>query len=556
MSSKFRADRFEKSSKILGDTIPYHPHGLDSLYGVLVNLTTDMNGYRLFRGKGNWGGVGFSAAAYRYTEAYLNGFARYMFTDLAEHSEFMEGESGLDEPRYLPALIPYSLLVGSTGIGVGLSTNIMPLDAMDLIDYYVAVIRGEEPKTPTPDLGNYILDMSDGEIDASVEGSEGQLRVRSIVTVESDSVVVIDDLYNRDIHTLVRKLGDWIDPGYVDFRDETTTRPRYVFEIADPKKVSMEELKGRISNLTKARKTYTRLVVDGEVAVYSTLRHQVEKSLEYLNRCLDRKFESELESLRFTESVLSAIEFMKGAGVIERLPKLTRRGLGRELSDHGFPDDVVSAAMSKSISYLTRDHAGELRDVRAEIRRLRDVDRTDYLVSLYEGLREVVRPLYEAAKHTVRRSKLLKSPKFSLVDGSVIRISDRGRLFDSTVYAVHSDGTMAPYAIGAMVRRDIPMEPSDAIDLVGLVSDRGEYVVFVTNRGRALTTDLGRASQRAMLRLDDGEMVVFSATASKDESGAIPFKYKRKAYDGSKYLRRRLSSPQPLGRPVPTPSGK
>lgn len=540
--------RYSKSSKILGDTIPYHPHGLDSLYGVLVNMTTDMNPCKLFQGKGNWGGVGFGAAAYRYTEAYLNEMARFMYTKFSDYADYVEGESGLEEPKALPALIPYSLLVGSTGIGVGLSTNIMPLDFLELIDYYISVIKREEPKTPTPDLGNYILDMSDKEIDKAVEGYEGRLKIKSVITVESETQLVIDESYGKDIHKIAKSMPDLIDTGIVDFRDETTTEPRYVFEIIDEKKISMNELKKRLEKLTTFSKSFKRLVADGEVGVYAPLRYQVDKSLEYLNECLDRMFEDRIRKLTFEEQVLQAIKSIRTSGLLEEIPNLTSNQLKKKVRDLGFEKDVVDTAVSKNITYLTKSHDDELKEIEKEIKNLKSVDRKSYLIDLYSELRKLVKPIYEKANHTVRRSKLLKTPKFSLIEDK-IRISNHGTPFDSVIYAVHADSSMTAYHIGSMVSKDIALNESDSFDLVKLIPDTKKFVIFITSKDRFLATDISRASNRIMVRLDDDEKVVDARVADEEDS-MIPFPYKRKKYDAKRFYRQKLSIPQSLGKPI------
>ena len=541
--------KFTKSSKLLGDTIPYHPHSLDSLYGVLVNLTTDRNSYKLFQGKGNWGGVGFGPAAYRYTEAYLNEMARFMYTQFSDYSYFIEGESGLNEPKYLPALIPYSLIIGASGIGVGLSTNIMPLDVMDLIDYYISVIKGEIPRTPTPDLGNFILDMSDREIDASVEGYEGSLKVRSVLTTESDTIIVLDDVYNKNIYNIVKKMGDWIDNGLVDFRDETTTSPRYVFEIMD-KRVTLKELEEKLTRLTVANNSYRRLVADGEVGVYAPLKYQVDKSLEYLNESLDRMFEDKLTKLNFNAQVLRAIRDIRNSSLLNEIPKLTINQVKSQVKSMGYKDDVVNAAVAKSITYLTKSHDNELKEIENEIRKLSSIDRTEYLVDLYSQLREIIKPIYDKAKHTVRKSQLLKYPKFSFVNGDTLRISDKGKYFKSTVYGVHADGSIQAYHVGSSVKKDIRIDDKEAFDLIDFIPDTGDIIVFVTNKRRVLATDLSRATSRIMIRLDDDEVVERVSITDSDENGAMQFSYKRKHYDASPYYRQRLSNPQPLGDPI------
>lgn len=534
---------FTKSSKILGNTIPYHPHSLDSLYGVLVNLTTNMNRYRLFKGKGNWGGVGFKAAAYRYTEAYLDELARFTYTQLIDYADFHEGESGLEEPVNLPALIPYSLLTGAQGIGVGLSVRIMPLDSLGLIDYYISILRGEEPKTPNPDLGNYILDMDDKDIDNSVENYWGRVRIRSILTRESDKILVIDDLYNRNIYTLVNKLGEWINNGLVDFRDETTIYPRYVFEIVDDR-ISMDELEERIADLTTVKKSFTRLVVDDKVAKYVPLRYQVERSLEYLSKVVDKKFDNEIEKLTYNEQVLLAIQRMREEDIIKEIPNLTMLQLKRKVRELGFEDRVVSAAISKSISYLTKSHDQELRDIRKHLREIKKTDRREYILNLYLELRKKIEPIYNQSKHSVRRSQLLTKHGFELVDGNKLRISESGEPYDNCIYVIYKEGYGRKLQVGTSVRHDIPLEEPE--NIVGIVSDRYELIGFLTNYGSAVTVNRNRLDGRNLLRLWEDEYVADIYYCNPTSEHEAPVKIEGKEHNAWDYFRTRYATPVKL----------
>lgn len=543
--------RMTKSSKILGDTIPYHPHGMDSLYGVLVGMTTNKNPYHLYVGKGNWGGVGFDAAAYRYTEAYLGEMARFNHTQFIDSADFYTGEAGLEEPRVLPTLIPYSLMVGDEQPGVGLKPVIMPLDVMGLIDYYIAVIRGEDPVTPDPDLGNFILDMDDDDIPRAVEGAEGKLTIKSMVSIESDSVVVVDDvLGNKGVKSLLSKMAGWLSDGTVDFRDESAERPRYVFEVMDPK-ITVNELAEKLSEKSVCNKTFKRIVIDGEHVVYAPLRYQVEKSLEYLNECLDRMFATELERLDFDRQVLLAIRAMDSSGLLRDLRGITTAEAKKRLVNLGFSKEVSDKALSKPIAYLTKSHDQELKDIEKRISDNKGVDRTEYLLKLYEDFRELIRPFYESSGHTVRRSKLLKDCRVSLGRGGVIKVSNRGEKYENLVYGVFGDGTGRTFPIGASVRRDIIPTDEGHGNIVSIVSDLKGFSVLVTNHGRAITVDTPRlASNRKIVNLDVGERVVKAFGVDEGKDGSMPFKYKGSSYDGSRYYRKRLSAPSNLGKPI------
>ncbi|MEO7789617.1 MAG: DNA gyrase subunit A, partial [Vicinamibacterales bacterium] len=140
---------YRKCAKIVGEVIGnYHPHGDAPAYDTLVRLTQDFNmRYPLVDGQGNFGSVdGDPPAAYRYTEARLEALAEEMMTDLDKETvDFIPTfDETSEEPTVLPASFPNLLVNGSTGIAVGMATNIPPHNMREVIDGVVAVIEARD----------------------------------------------------------------------------------------------------------------------------------------------------------------------------------------------------------------------------------------------------------------------------------------------------------------------------------------------------------------------------------------------------------------------------
>lgn len=535
--------KFGKSANLLGDTIPYHPHGLDSLYSTLVGMTTPTNQFRLFRGKGNWGGAGFGAAAYRYTEAFLEDYARFCYTQFVNYATYEQGETGLDEPVALPSLVPYSNLVGSSGIGVGLSTNIMPLNLMELIDYYLAIIKGEEEvRIPTPDLGHFILDMDDQDIDDASSGIDAKLVVKSVITQESDNVIVIEDLLNKSISTICDKIGDLLDSGKVDFRDESSDRTRFVFEIKDSS-VSMSELVNTLSHYTTSRVSFTRLVVENKKAVYCNLKYQVTKTLEYLNKVLDNKFKVDLAALQFKEQVLLVIEHLKTSGLLNQISTMSSDDLKTTLVNAGFDKDAVNSAVGNRITYLTKSHNDELVQVRKDIANIKSINRTDYLVELYEKFKEMVSPLYESKPHTIRRSDLLTTPKIKKSSTHSVLISNSGYKFNDSIVLITKSGYAQPMKAFSSTRREIELDGID--DLVDIATDyTTDVILLFTNKEGILALEYNRLTYgKQVINLDDDEYVTKISRLKCNEKGEALFNYGKIDYDAKRFLRVKLSKP-------------
>ncbi|WP_308142578.1 DNA topoisomerase IV subunit A [Burkholderia pseudomallei] len=186
-----------KSARVVGDVLgKYHPHGDQSAYDALVRLAQDFSmRYPLIDGQGNFGSRdGDGAAAMRYTEARLTPIAKLLLDEIDEGTvEFMPNYDGsFDEPKLLPARLPFVLLNGASGIAVGLATEIPSHNLREVAAAAVALIR--HPALPHAELmrlvpgpdfpgGGQII-SSDAEISAAYETGRGSLKVRARWKIE------------------------------------------------------------------------------------------------------------------------------------------------------------------------------------------------------------------------------------------------------------------------------------------------------------------------------------------------------------------------------------
>ncbi|RKO10201.1 DNA topoisomerase IV subunit A [Burkholderia mallei] len=186
-----------KSARVVGDVLgKYHPHGDQSAYDALVRLAQDFSmRYPLIDGQGNFGSPdGDGAAAMRYTEARLTPIAKLLLDEIDEGTvEFMPNYDGsFDEPKLLPARLPFVLLNGASGIAVGLATEIPSHNLREVAAAAVALIR--HPALPHAELmrlvpgpdfpgGGQII-SSDAEISAAYETGRGSLKVRARWKIE------------------------------------------------------------------------------------------------------------------------------------------------------------------------------------------------------------------------------------------------------------------------------------------------------------------------------------------------------------------------------------
>ena len=233
---------FRKSAKITGDvTGNYHPHGTVAVYETMVRLAQSFSmRYPLVDGQGNFGSVdGDAPAAERYTEARLTEFAEEMLRDIEKDTVDMRPnyDESREEPVVLPSAVPNLLVNGSSGIAVGMATNVPPHNLREIVDAIHHVI--ENPDCPHEDLlrivqgpdfptGGVIYGRQ-GIIDSYTTG-RGHITVRSLATIEElkkdrQAIVVTEIPYMVSKSALLEKIADLVKDGVLDgisdLRDES-----------------------------------------------------------------------------------------------------------------------------------------------------------------------------------------------------------------------------------------------------------------------------------------------------------------------------------------------
>ena len=236
----------KKCARIVGDTMgKYHPHGDSSIYGALVNMAQDWSmRYTLVDGHGNFGSVdGDGAAAMRYTEARLSKIASYMIDDLNKDTvDFVQNYDETErEPSVLPSRFPNLLVNGTTGIAVGMATNIPPHNLTEVINAVVRLIDNDiEDRETTidelmgiikgPDFPTGGVIMGTSGISEAYRTGRGKIRVRAVTNIEpmdngKNRIVVTELPYLVNKARLIEKIAELhkdkkID-GITDLRDES-----------------------------------------------------------------------------------------------------------------------------------------------------------------------------------------------------------------------------------------------------------------------------------------------------------------------------------------------
>ena len=304
----------KKCARIVGDTMgKYHPHGDSSIYGALVNMAQPWSmRCILVDGHGNFGSVdGDGAAAMRYTEARLSKISQYMIEDLDKNTvDFMPNYDGTEnEPVVLPSRFPNLLVNGTTGIAVGMATNIPPHNLKEVIDAVVRIIdndiEGKETtieelmeivKGPDFPTGGIILGTSG--ISEAYRTGRGKIRVRAVTDIEpmengKNRIVVTELPYLVNKARLIEKIAELhkekkID-GITDIRDESDREGmRVVIELR--RDVNASVVLNLLYKHTQMQDTFGVInlaLVDNEPKVlnlYEILRHYLKHQEDVVTR--------------------------------------------------------------------------------------------------------------------------------------------------------------------------------------------------------------------------------------------------------------------------------
>ncbi len=245
---------YKKSARVVGDVLgKYHPHGDTAVYDTIVRMVQDFSlRYPLIDGQGNFGSIdGDSAAAMRYTEVRMDKIAEEMLVDIDKETvPFMPNYDGsMEEPEVLPAKLPNLLVNGSTGIAVGMATNMAPHNIVEVIDGILMLI--ENPDITIPELmtvikgpdfptGAHILGTAG--IKSAYMTGRGALKIRAVARFRSlkkdrQRIIVTELPYQvnkaRMIENIAQLVRDKIIMGISDLRDESDREGiRVVIELS------------------------------------------------------------------------------------------------------------------------------------------------------------------------------------------------------------------------------------------------------------------------------------------------------------------------------------
>ena len=322
---------FKKSATCVGDVLGrYHPHGDASVYDALVRLAQDFSmRYMLVDGTGNFGSVdGDPPAAYRYTEARMSKLANEMLRDIDKDT--VDWDPNFDEsrkePRVLPSRFPNLLVNGSSGIAVGMATNIPPHNLTEVINACICVL--DDPEATLSDLMQHVtgpdfptkgIIMGRAGIRAAYATGRGKIVLRARTEFEDfgkDRVrIIVTELpYQVNKRMLIKSMADQVNEkkleGISDIRDETDrTGMRIVIELkrdANPQ-VVLNRLFTQTQLQTSFAINMLALVNNQKQPKILSLRHILDEYLAYQEQVITRRTQYDLKKAREREHLLQGL---------------------------------------------------------------------------------------------------------------------------------------------------------------------------------------------------------------------------------------------------------
>lgn len=335
---------YKKSARIVGEVLgKYHPHGDSAVYNSMVRMAQDFNTrYMLVDGHGNFGSVdGDSAAAMRYTEARMAKITSELLVDIDKDTiDWRKNfDESLDEPKVLPAKLPNLLLNGTTGIAVGMATNIPPHNLREVSDAIIALIDNKDIsvdelithiKGPDFPTGGIIYGKSG--IYSAYKTGRGKVRVSGKTHIEKDkksgkeSIVITEIPYQVNRAKLIERIAELVKDkritGISDLRDESKTDTRIVIELK--KGEESELILNSLYKFTDLQTTFgiIMLALVNDVPRVLNLKQILVKYLEHRYDVIVRKTRYELNKAKKRAHILEG--FRKALDHIDEIIRIIR----------------------------------------------------------------------------------------------------------------------------------------------------------------------------------------------------------------------------------------
>ena len=551
-----------KCARIVGDTMgKYHPHGDSSIYGALVNMAQDWSmRYTLVDGHGNFGSVdGDGAAAMRYTEARLSKISLELIKDIGKNT--VDFEPNFDEtekePTVLPSRYPNLLVNGTTGIAVGMATNIPPHNLREVVNAVVRLIDNDiEDKETTidelidvvkgPDFPTGGIILGTSGIKEAYRTGRGKIRVRAVTNIEpmengKNRIVVTELPYNVNKARLIEKIAELhkdkkID-GITDLRDETSREGmRIVVELR--RDVNPSAVLNLLFKHTQLQDTFGVInlaLVNGEPKVlnlYDLLNYYLIHQKDVVTRRTKFDLDKAEARAHIVEGLIIAQDNIDEVISIIRSSQTTQQAKTRLMERFGLSDEQSQAIVDmrlKALTGLEREKLeAEYKELMAQIAQLKAIlaDEKKLLGVIREEIIAIANKYGDDRKTEIGYDEYDMSMEDLIPEtNTVITMTKVGY-----IKRMSTDNFKAQHRGGKGIKGMETIEDDYIVEM--LMTTSHHYLMFFTNTGRVYRIKAYEIPEAS--RTSRGTAIINLIPLQPDEkiTAMIPIK----EYEDDKYL--------------------
>ena len=405
---------YKKSARVVGEVLgKYHPHSDVAIYDTLVRMAQTFSlRYPLIDGQGNFGSIdGDNAAAMRYTECRMDKIAEEMLADIDKKTvDFVDNfDSSLKEPTTLPARLPNLLVNGSSGIAVGMATNIPPHNLNEIVDGIILVIENEAVdirelmeviKAPDFPTGGKIYGIA-GVHEAYATG-RGRLRLRAKTNIEEHNnrkrIVVTEIPYQVNKSTLIETIAKLVRDrrieGITDLRDESDREGmRIVIELR--RDVMEDIVLNQLFKHTQMEVTFGVInlaLVDNEPKIL-TLKETIQHYIDYRFLIIENRTQYELDKAKARAHILEGL--IVALDNIDLIITLIRRAKSGEeakkslMSKFDLSEKQAKAILDMQLQRLTNMEQRKIKDEHAQT--LERIARLEEILGSKEEILDIIK---------------------------------------------------------------------------------------------------------------------------------------------------------------------
>ncbi|MGE5543730.1 MAG: DNA gyrase subunit A [Bacillota bacterium] len=536
---------YRKSAYLVGEVLgKYHPHGDSSVYDAAVRMVQDFaTRYPLIDGQGNWGSIdGDSAAALRYTEMRMARIAGEMLVDIDKNSvDFIDNYDGTrQEPVVLPARIPNLLINGSTGIAVGMATNIPPHNLTEvanglihLIDHPQATVRDLMKYVKGPDFPTGGLIMGDEGIVKAYETGRGSIKMRAKTEIESmkggkEAIVITELPYQVNKSKLIERIAELVKDkntveGISDLRDESDRDGiRVVVELK--RDANTQLILNQLYKHTQMEGTFGIIMlalVDGqprELNLKEMMSYYLDHRKEVISRYTRYDLEHAEKRLHIVEGLKIALENLDEVITVIRESKDANKARANLRVRFNLSDQQAQAILEMRLQKLTgmerNNLESERRQLVADIKHYQEILADESMVmEIIKADLKNIKSRYGDSRHTEIQRKVEEPPAEDTIpdEEAVLAFTRAGYIKKqsfSSLLVFKRRGSARPQPVGSQ----------DGLIQEIIMANALDWLLFITNQGRAFKTRVhkikdtgsqGRGIHLAnMLGLAPGERVV------------------------------------------------